>query len=107
MALPKRLLKKPSAQPTSSAEPSTPQPIKDATFTDEYGIEYIGGNAKVRVGIDIKMSRNYQSAGMTAGIEFTTSASKAAAAIPSALTKVRKLAEEELQVISRALNEMG
>jgi len=83
-----------------------PTPADQAVITDRYGIEYLGDEAKVTVTMSIKLSRNYNSVGAEAGIEFRTKVTGVEQTIQKALQKVRDCMKSEVDVMSKALDKL-
>jgi len=81
-------------------------PTATTEYTDSYGITYIGGVATVRVGIDVKPSRNYQSCGVHGSLEFTSKASDVDANIGRAFDKLRAALKPQIEQASNLLNEL-
>lgn len=77
--------------------------IKNADYTDDYKVTYLGGEATVRVAVDVKLSINYQSAGISGAIQFNTPASQVKDAIKNATTKLKAILSVEIAKVSEAL----
>jgi hypothetical protein len=92
-ALPKRPAPKPATQPSDSPE-----------FKDSYDIVYLNGTAQIRVSVDVKLSRNYQSCGLQAGMEFTTKADLADDAIANGFRKLRAAIAPQIAEASSTLD---
>lgn len=103
MPLPRRTASKKAQTPAAS---TAPDPLKDATVTDEFGIVYLGDSALVRVSMDVKLSRNYNSLGASAALEFRTPLAGLDETVKKALQKVRKCMKDEVEVISDALDNL-
>lgn len=93
-ALPKR------TTPTTAK----PAPNDPPEFNDTYGITYIGGLAQIKVAVDVKLSRNYQSCGLQAGMEFTTRAELVDDAIASGFRKLRAAIAPQIAEASSTLD---
>jgi hypothetical protein len=96
MALP---LRKPAHTPA-------PSPACDTTYTDECGIVYVDGFATVSISVDVKLSRQWQSAGVHAGMTFKTKADLVNGAVESGFKKLRLSLAPEIQRASQQLNEI-
>lgn len=76
------------------------------TWTDNYGIVYVGDDAEVSVSVAVKLSKHYQSAGIEAGIRFKTKVKGLETAIPAASKKVRDAITAEIKKISDELDHL-
>lgn len=86
-------------------KPAKPaQPSESPDFKDSYDITYIGGLAQIRVSVDVKLSRNYQSCGLQAGMEFTTRADLADDAIANGFRKLRAAITPQIAEASNTLD---
>lgn len=92
-ALPKRT-------PPTTAKPAA----DDHEFKDSYDITYVGGLAQIKVSVDVKLSRNYQSCGLQAGMEFTTRADLADEAIANGFRKLRAAVAPQIAEASSTLD---
>jgi hypothetical protein len=81
-------------RPTPPA-PTPPAGVSSA-FTDSYGITYLNGQATVRASVDVKLSRNYQSVGLQASLEFTTPSASVDSALPAVFNKLRDRLNTEI-----------
>jgi hypothetical protein len=75
--------------------PTVPAGV-NTDFTDSYGITYLGGKATIKASVEVKLSKNYQSAGLQASLEFTTPAASVDSALPAAFTKLRDRVSAEI-----------
>jgi hypothetical protein len=92
-ALPKRPAPKPPLESVCSPE-----------FRDSYDIVYLNGTAHIKVAVDVKLSRNYQSCGLQAGMEFTTKADLADDAIANGFRKLRAAIAPQIAEASTTLD---
>lgn len=86
-----------------------PKPSETETTTthvDSYGIEYVDGMVIITASCDVKLSRQFQSAGVSAGMQFKTKASLADDAIQKAFTKLRNALKPQIEEASNILNEV-
>lgn len=88
---------KASSPPLPPAEPGV-------EFTDGYGIVYVDGRAKITLSVDIKLSRNFQSCGIQAGMQFVTHADQAAASIEKGFQKLRDAVAPQISKASEQLD---
>jgi hypothetical protein len=110
MALPKKTTSKPIiSSEAASSEPKAVPAVNPMThtFTDEYGVVYLGNIATVSVSRDVKLSRNYQSVGLHAGVSFQTHADEAQAAIPKIAEMLKKVMDEPLRDASDDLDKLA
>jgi hypothetical protein len=92
--------------PKSPAQkPATPAEISQ-NWSDSHGITYVGEDVEISVSVAVKLSRNYQSAGIEAGIKFKTKANRADEAIPAASKKVRDAIQKEIQILSGVMDNL-
>lgn len=95
-ALPKRSTPAATAKPAAQSE--SPE------FKDSYDITYVDGLAHIKVAVDVKLSRNYQSCGLQAGMEFTTKATMADEAIANGFRKLRAAIAPQIAEASSTLD---
>lgn len=85
-------------------KPAAPQQTDSPEFKDSYGIVYVGNTAHIKVAVDVKLSRNYQSCGVQGGMEFTTHASMADEAIQNGFRKLRDALRPQIKEASDILD---
>lgn len=105
MALPTR---KPPITPKGAPAPAAPPqpPPENPEYTDSYHIVYVNGLAEIRVSVDVKLSRNYQSCGIQAGMAFTTKASLADKAVENGFRKLRDALSPQIKEASDTLDSL-
>ena len=96
----------PSKKPATPPSKATSSEDTAKEFTDSYGIVYLGDQAVLKVGVDVKLSRNYQSCGISAGMEFTTKAASVDVTLPKAFQKIRDSLRPQIEAASNLLNDL-
>jgi len=91
---------------TVKVTPKTPEPEAGKIWTDSYGIKYLGDNVEVSVSVSIKLSKNYQSAGLEGGVKFKTTPELVDSAIPAASEKIRALLRSQLKGLREEMENM-
>lgn len=77
-------------KPPTKLLPKTSTPAADENWSDRFGIQFNGNLCTITTTVDIKLSRNYQSAGIQGGLTFTTRADRADQSIAAAFDKLRE-----------------
>jgi hypothetical protein len=90
----------PPKKPATTSSPTSEE------WTDSHGITYLHGEASVRVAVDVKLSRNYQSCGVQAGMEFKTRPEKIEEAIKNGYAKLRDSLKPVIAEASSMLDEL-
>lgn len=105
-ALPKRTTPAANPVPPHIAQMAADHAAAKATpeFKDSYDITYVDGLAQIRVSVDVKLSRNYQSCGLQAGMTFTTKAPMADDAIANGFRKLRAALTPQIAEASSTLD---
>ena len=93
----------PTLPPKSKGFPPAPKSAP-TEFKDSFDITYVGGLAQIKVSVDVKLSRNYQSCGLQAGMEFTTKADLADDAIANGFRKLRAAMAPQIAEASNTLD---
>ena len=104
MALPLRGIPPKPKSATTAAPSATPTSTPE--FKDSYGIVYVDGLAHIKVAVDVKLSRNYQSCGIQAGMEFTTKAAMSDEAIANGFRKLREALQPQIKEASDTLDSL-
>jgi hypothetical protein len=73
-------------------------------FVDSAGFTILGDDVEVRVAVSVRLSKQYQSAGVEAGVTFKTPVAEYEKAMKAAQGKVRKALADEARILSRALD---
>jgi hypothetical protein len=76
---------------------------RPAEYKDEHNVVYLGNEAVVRVAVEVKLSQNYQSAGIQASVEFRTPAVDVPKAITGSATKLKGILGEQIRRLSNSL----
>lgn len=101
----------PMRQASKPAEPATenpPQSGPKVVFTDRYGIEYLDGDTvTIHVSSDVKLTVNYNSAGLSMGLTFKSTPAKVEDAVPRAYSKLRDMMGPEIQRAEESLQNRG
>jgi hypothetical protein len=97
MAIAKR---RPLAKPSQSP----PNVQVEEPFMDSAGFRILGDSVEVHVSTNVKLAKNYQSAGIEASIKFSTPVDGYAGTLKAAQKKLRSIIVDEIQVLSRALD---
>jgi hypothetical protein len=98
---------KPPIRKAMPSNKSSAQSKPSEEYVDSYGITYLNGVARVKVQVDIKLSRNYQSAGVSGGMEFDTKPELVDESIHKAQKKVREALLDEVGEVSKILDTLG
>jgi hypothetical protein len=90
--------------PPRSTKPAASPSVE---YIDTYGITYLDGRATIKVSIDVKVSRHYQSCGVQGAIELTTRADQSDDAVGKAFTKMREALKPEIAKAVDLLETLG